>query len=406
MQAKCENSRNMKCNDSGSSDVAAGNSAKELRWQQWAAKALFFVGGFGSASWAPMVPMLKERLALTEDVLGMLLLCVGIGSLATMPFSGGAAGKWGCRRVLVIAGSFLGLVLVLLSMVQSLYMLVPLILLLGAFMGAIDVVVNVLAVIVEKRSGRRLMSGMHAFWSVGGFAGAGIFSIWLNVGFNHFQAALIAWGIILAILAVFRSHLLADRGEKKEGSLLAIPRGIVVFIGMIAFVAFLVEGAVMDWSGVFLISVKHFELSMAGVGFTVFSAAMLLMRLAGDWAVNRLGGAFVTIGGGLLACAGFVLLILAPDAWLLYVGFFIIGIGSANIVPVFYSLMGRQKVMPLNQAVSAASTMGYLGILMGPALIGFVADSTNLYVSFGLLGVLAFSQAVIAKYVMRSFSLS
>lgn len=382
------------------------NDENKMRWQQWAAKALFFVGGFGCASWAPMVPMLKARLALTEDVLGMLLLCVGIGSLLTMPLSGAAAGKWGCRRVLVTTGIFYGMVLVLLSMVQSVYMLVPLVLLLGALMGTVDVVVNVLAVIVEKKSGKRLMSGMHAFWSIGGFAGAGIFSVWLSAGLDHFQAALIAWGIILVLLAVFRPHLMTTGGEKRDGSILAIPRGIVIFIGMVAFVSFLVEGAVMDWGGVFLTSVKHFDMSMAGVGFTVFSAAMLIMRLTGDWVVNRLGGGVVTIGGAVLAGAGFVLLIAAPVAWLLYVGFFIIGIGSANIVPVFYSLMGKQKVMPVNQAVSAVSTLGYLGILMGPAVIGFVANSTSLYVSFGLLGALAFSQAVIATYVLRNFSLS
>lgn len=382
------------------------NDENKMRWQQWAAKALFFVGGFGCASWAPMVPMLKARLALTEDVLGMLLLCVGVGSLLTMPLSGAAAGKWGCRRVLVTTGIFYGMVLVLLSMVQSVYMLVPLVLLLGALMGTVDVVVNVLAVIVEKKSGKRLMSGMHAFWSIGGFAGAGIFSVWLSAGLDHFQAALIAWGIILVLLAVFRPHLMTTGGEKRDGSILAIPRGIVIFIGMVAFVSFLVEGAVMDWGGVFLTSVKHFDMSMAGVGFTVFSAAMLIMRLTGDWAVNRLGGGVVTIGGAVLAGAGFVLLIAAPVAWLLYVGFFIIGIGSANIVPVFYSLMGKQKVMPVNQAVSAVSTLGYLGILMGPAVIGFVANSTSLYVSFGLLGALAFSQAVIATYVLRNFSLS
>ena len=382
------------------------NDENKMRWQQWAAKALFFVGGFGCASWAPMVPMLKARLALTEDVLGMLLLCVGIGSLLTMPLSGAAAGKWGCRRVLVTTGIFYGMVLVLLSMVQSVYMLVPLVLLLGALMGTVDVVVNVLAVIVEKKSGKRLMSGMHAFWSIGGFAGAGIFSVWLSAGLNHFQAALIAWGIILVLLAVFRPHLMTIGGEKREGAILAIPRGIVVFIGMVAFVSFLIEGAVMDWGGVFLTSVKHFDMNMAGIGFTVFSAAMLIMRLTGDWVVNRLGGGVVTIGGAVLAGAGFVLLIAAPVAWLLYVGFFIIGIGSANIVPVFYSLMGKQKVMPVNQAVSAVSTLGYLGILMGPAVIGFVANSTSLYVSFGLLGALAFSQAVIATYVLRNFSLS
>lgn len=381
------------------------NDENKMRWQQWAAKALFFVGGFGCASWAPMVPMLKERLALTEDVLGMLLLCVGIGSLLTMPLSGAAAGKWGCRRVLVTTGIFYGMVLVLLSMVQSVYMLVPLVLLLGALMGTVDVVVNVLAVIVEKKSGKRLMSGMHAFWSIGGFAGAGIFSIWLSAGLNHFQAAMIAWGIILVLLAVFRPHLMTIGGEKREGAILAIPKGIVVFIGMVAFVSFLIEGAVMDWGGVFLTSVKHFDMNMAGIGFTVFSAAMLIMRLTGDWAVNRLGGGVVTIGGAVLAGAGFVLLIVAPVAWLLYLGFFIIGIGSANIVPVFYSLMGKQKVMPVNQAVSAVSTLGYLGILMGPAVIGFVANSTSLYVSFGLLGALAFSQAVIATYVLRNFSL-
>lgn len=381
------------------------NDENKMRWQQWAAKALFFVGGFGCASWAPMVPMLKARLALTEDVLGMLLLCVGIGSLLTMPLSGAAAGKWGCRRVLVITGIFYGMVLVLLSMVQSVYMLVPLVLLLGALMGTVDVVVNVLAVIVEKKSGKRLMSGMHAFWSIGGFAGAGIFSIWLSAGLNHFQAAMIAWGIILVLLAVFRPHLMTTGGEKREGAILAIPRGIVVFIGMVAFVSFLIEGAVMDWGGVFLTSVKHFDMNMAGIGFTFFSAAMLIMRLTGDWAVNRLGGGVVTIGGAVLAGAGFVLLIVAPVSWLLYLGFFIIGIGSANIVPVFYSLMGKQKVMPVNQAVSAVSTLGYLGILMGPAVIGFVANSTSLYVSFGLLGALAFSQAVIAKYVLRNFSL-
>lgn len=381
------------------------NDENKMRWQQWAAKALFFVGGFGCASWAPMVPMLKARLALTEDVLGMLLLCVGIGSLLTMPLSGAAAGKWGCRRVLVITGIFYGMVLVLLSMVQSVYMLVPLVLLLGALMGTVDVVVNVLAVIVEKKSGKRLMSGMHAFWSIGGFAGAGIFSIWLSAGLNYFQAAMIAWGIILLLLAVFRPHLMTTGGEKREGAILAIPRGIVVFIGMVAFVSFLIEGAVMDWGGVFLTSVKHFDMNMAGIGFTVFSAAMLIMRLTGDWAVNRLGGGVVTIGGAVLAGAGFVLLIVAPVAWLLYLGFFIIGIGSANIVPVFYSLMGKQKVMLVNQAVSAVSTLGYLGILMGPAVIGFVANSTSLYVSFGLLGALAFSQAVIATYVLRNFSL-
>ncbi len=375
-------------------------SAQEIKWQIWAAKAFFFIGGFGAATWAPLVPMLRESLQLTDDILGMLLLCVGIGSLLTMPFSGGAASKWGCRRVLVIASVLYGAVLTALSLTGSIWLLVPLILSLGATMGAVDVVVNVFAVNVEKNSGKRVMSGMHAFWSIGGFCGAGIFSIWLNMGLNHFQSVLIADVIILALMLTFFKHVVSEKEEgKKQGSMLVMPKGIIVFIGIVSFISFLEEGAMMDWGGVLLTTMKGFDMSMAGVGFTIFSAAMLLMRLTGDWAVNKLGGKAVTVGGGLVACCGFLLLVFAPINVLLYLGFFLIGIGSANIVPVFFSMMGKQKEMPVAQAVSSVSTMGYMGILAGPAAIGFVANATSLYVSFLMLAGLVFIQAMLSRYV-------
>lgn len=374
-------------------------SAREIKWQIWAAKAFFFIGGFGAATWAPLVPLLRERLQLTDDILGMLLLCVGIGSLLTMPISGSAAAKWGCRRVLMATAVGYAAVLLVLSQVQSLVFLVPMILCLGAMMGAIDVVVNVLAVMVERNARKRVMSGMHAFWSIGGFTGAGIFSIWLNVGLNHFQSVVIAALIIMVLMGIFFRHLLASGGEKHEGSMLVMPKGIVVFIGLAAFISFLQEGAMMDWGGVLLVTLKGMDMSMAGIGFTIFSAAMLLMRLSGDWIVGKLGGKIVTFGGALLACAGILLLVFAPYNWLLYSGFFLVGIGSANIVPVFFSMMGRQKEMPINQAVSAVSTLGYLGILAGPAVIGFVANISSLYVSFLLLAVLLLLQAILSRYV-------
>ena len=374
-------------------------SPKEIKWQIWAAKAFFFIGGFGAATWAPLVPLLRERLQLTDDILGMLLLCVGIGSLLTMPISGSAAAKWGCRRVLMATAVGYAVVLLVLSQVQSLPFLIPMILCLGAMMGAIDVVVNVLAVMVERNAKKRVMSGMHAFWSIGGFVGAGIFSIWLNVGLNHFQSVVIAALIIMVLMCIFFRHLLASGGEKHEGSMLVMPKGIVVFIGLAAFISFLQEGAMMDWGGVLLVTLKGMDMSMAGIGFTIFSAAMLLMRLSGDWIVNKLGGKLVTFGGALLACVGILLLVFAPYNWLLYAGFFLVGIGSANIVPVFFSMMGRQKEMPINQAVSAVSTLGYLGILAGPAVIGFVANISSLYVSFLLLAVLLLLQAILSRYV-------
>ncbi len=155
----------------------------------------------------------------------------------------------------------------------------------------------------------------------------------------------------------------------------------------------------MDWGGVLLTTMKGFDMSMAGVGFTIFSAAMLIMRLTGDWAVTKLGGKVITVGGGFIACGGFLLLVFAPINILLYLGFFLIGIGSANIVPVFFSMMGKQKEMPVAQAVSSVSTMGYMGILAGPAAIGFVANSTSLYVSFLMLAALVFVQAMLSRYV-------
>ena len=143
------------------------------------------------------------------------------------------------------------------------------------------------------------------------------------------------------------------------------------------------------------------DMSLAATGFMVFSAAMLLIRLTGDTIVTKLGDKAVAVGGSILALMGFLLLIFGFNAILLYTGFFLIGIGSANIVPIFFSLMGKQQDMPVNTAVPAVSTMGYLGILMGPAAIGFIAAHTNLLFSFGFLSLLVFLQTLIARYVYK-----
>lgn len=369
--------------------------------EQRATRAVFFIGGFGSASWAPLVPLLKERLAIGENVLGMLLLCIGIGSLLTMPLAGAAATRLGCRRVLTVACVAEAVLLFALSHVSTLWLAAVLLLGFGAFMGCLDATVNVAAVIVEKESGRRLMSGMHALWSVGGFVGAGLFGVWVGTcRLTPLVSTAIASGIMLGTIAYFRRYLIPYGGDA-GGRLIGMPRGIVTFIGIIACIAFLTEGAIMDWSGVFLRVERGFDLSLAGMGFTVFSAAMLVMRLVGDALVVKLGSECVVIGGLLVAFAGFLLVILAESTTVLYLGFFAIGVGSANVVPVFFSLMGKQEDMPISLAVPAVSTLGYLGVLMGPAAIGFLAHRTDLYVAFGFLAALVAMQAAIAAYVYR-----
>lgn len=371
--------------------------------QAHAVRAFFFIGGFGSASWAPLVPLLRERLAIGDDVLGMLLLCVGIGSLVTMPLAGVLSTRLGCRKVLTVTAVVYAAVLVAICAVDSLLLAVPVILLFGALMGCVDVVINVAAVIVEQGIGRRIMSGTHAFWSIGGFVGAGLYGVWVGaMGLAPMQSTLIAAGVILLFTGLFGSRLIPYGGG--GGRLIAIPRGIIVFIGIAAFIAFLSEGAVMDWSGVYLTTVRGFDLALAGVGFSVFSAAMFLMRLLGDAVVQRLGQRRVAVGGALLACAGILLVMFAPVDALLYAGFFAIGIGAANIVPVFFSLMGKQNVMPIGAAVSAVSTMGYLGILAGPAAIGLVSHLVNLQAAFGILAALCLLQACVGMHVFRRIS--
>lgn len=365
-----------------------------------AARAFFFIGGFGTATWAPLVPLLRERLMVGDDVLGMLLLCIGVGSLLTMPLSGALAMRLGCRRVVMTAAVLFAAILLLVSCVDALSLAVPIVLIFGAVMGCIDVVVNIVAVLVEKGIGRRIMSGMHAFWSLGGFAGAGLYGVWVGLlGLTPFQSTAIAAGLILLLTAVYGRHLIPYGGG--GGALLALPRGIIVFVGMTAFIAFLSEGAVMDWGGVYLTTVRGMDLALAGTGYSVFSAAMLMMRFLGDRVVQRIGALPVAVGGALLAFGGILLVMFAPVDALLYVGFFAIGIGSANIVPVFFSLMGRQNVMPVSAAVSAVSTMGYLGILAGPAAIGFVSSLTTLQTAFAMLAALSILQAAIGFYVFK-----
>ena len=369
--------------------------------EQWAVRALFFIGGFGSASWAPLVPYLKARLAIEDDVLGMLLLCVGIGSLVTMPISGTAAERFGCRKVLLAAGTLFAVLLLGLSVVDVLPLAAAILLLFGASMGAIDTVVNIAAVIVEQASGRRLMSGFHGFWSVGGFVGAGLFGLWVGtVGLTPLASTVIAAIIMGVVLLVARSGLL-PYGGGGGGALIAIPHGIVAFIGAIACIAFLVEGAVMDWGGVFLTTVRGMDMAMAGTGFAIFSAAMLVMRLTGDAIVNRLRQKAVVLGGTLCTMLGFLGVIYAPGA-LMYAGFFAIGVGAANVVPVFYSLLGRQTVMPLSTAVPAVSTLGYLGVLMGPAAIGFLAHAIGIADAFLFLAFLVAMEMGIAAYVFKT----
>jgi predicted MFS family arabinose efflux permease len=357
------------------------------RPEQVSTRIAFFIAGFGTAAWAPLVPFAKARTGIEDGALGLLLLCLGAGSIIAMPVAGGLAARFGCRRVLVVAALVICLTLPLLAVVSDLVLLGLVLFVFGAGVGSLDCTVNIQAVIVERASGRAMMSGFHGLFSVGGIAGAGGVSVALMLGASPLLASL---GVVVLILAaLFRAAPdLLPYGATGDGPAFAVPHGIVLFIGILCFVMFLTEGAVLDWSAVFLNSVHGVDPAYAGLGYAAFATTMTIGRLTGDRLVRSIRPSTVIALGALCAAAGLALATLG-QSWIVgLAGYALVGAGCANIVPVLYSAVGRQKVMPEHVAVPAISTLGYAGILAGPAAIGFVAHGSSLSIAFLIVAVL------------------
>jgi predicted MFS family arabinose efflux permease len=354
-----------------------------------ATRASFLVAGLGVAAWAPLVPYAKARLGVDDATLGLLLLCLGAGSVIFMPLAGILVGRSGCRRVIVAGGAVLCLVLPALAVAASVPLMGLALFAFGAAVGAIDVAMNAQAVIVEKAAARPLMSGFHALYSVGGIAGAAGVSAVLGLGLAPL-AAVAGVSIVLALLlAGSRPHLLpyAEHGGG-AAPLFVLPRGRVALIGLLCFVVFLAEGAMLDWGALYLTASHGFAPADAGIGYAAFAVAMTLGRLFGDRVVHALGGPKVLLAGGACAALGFVATILVPAGPAALAGFVLVGLGCSNIVPVLFTAAGRQTAMPSSHAVAAITTLGYAGILAGPAMIGLIAEATSLPAAFGLLAAL------------------
>ena len=205
------------------------------------------------------------------------------------------------------------------------------------------------------------------------------------------------------MLSAFAYAGLLPYGNKEASGtpLFVIPKGVVIFLGVLCFIVFLAEGAILDWSAVFLIASHDLDVSQAGLGYTVFATAMTVGRLTGDSVVAALGGTRVVLIGGLVAAAGFLLAVLAPIPILAFGGYLLIGLGASNIVPVFFTAAGQQKAMPASLAIAAITTLGYAGILIGPAAIGLVAQYANLGTAFLGIAALLLFVAVAGTRVTR-----
>lgn len=383
------------------------NSEQSINQQQPGKKAqaatrtTFFIAGFAIASWAPLVPFVKDRLAINDASLGMLLLSLGIGSLLTMPLAGLLTSKLGCRTVILMAGILLCLVLPMLTQADTLPLMAIALLFFGAAIGMIDVSMNIQAVIVEQASGQAMMSGFHGFFSVGGIAGAGGVSALLWLGLSPVMAILAMVALVLILLALAQSHLLRTTKQADKTPLFVIPRGGIMFIGLLCFIMFLAEGAILDWSALFLNAERGLNSAQAGIGYAAFSVAMTLGRLNGDRIVNALGRYAILAGGSLCAALGLLLTISIDSAITSIFGFVMVGIGASNVVPILFSIAGNQKIMPANLAIAAITTVGYAGILIGPTLLGFIAQISSLAMAFGGVALLLLFVSASARAAIR-----
>ncbi|CAI8710235.1 Uncharacterized MFS-type transporter YPO1221/y2967/YP_0917 [Pseudomonas sp. IT-P74] len=355
--------------------------------ERMSTRIAFLIAGLLMSAWAPLVPLVKARAGLDDGGLGLLLLGLGGGSIVAMPFAGYLTAHYGCRPVVIWATIVLCAVLALLSTVTWLPGLVIAVIIFGASMGMLDCAMNIQSVIVEKNSGQALQSGFHGLYSVGGIVGAGAMTALLTLGLDPLIAALCIVATVLGSLYKAAPALLTY-GTERGGPLFAVPRGIVLLLGTLCFIVFLTEGAMLDWSAVFLVSNRGLEPSIAGLGYASFAAAMTVGRLTGDAIVSKLGGVRVVALGGLCAAAGMIVS-LGIDGWpASLIGYALVGAGCSNIVPVLFTAVGRQQRMPQAVAIPAVISMGYAGILIGPVFIGAVAHLSTL--SFALGGLIVF----------------
>jgi predicted MFS family arabinose efflux permease len=363
-----------------------------------ATRLLFLVAGFGYGCWAPLVPLTKLKFGIDEHILGLLILCIGIGSITAMIVAGMLATRIGSKPILLGSGFGFALMLALLPLAGSTAVLACILFGFGAALGALDVAMNLHAVEVEKGADRPMMSGFHALFSIGGFAGAAFMTFLLSEQVNTVMGTVIC-AILMAVAMSVAAPRLLNTGATAGGPLFAVPRGLVLVLAILAGVTFLVEGALLDWSALLITEARLVPVAQGGIGYMIFSIAMTAGRLSGDWLSGRLGDLRTMLWGGLVALLGFVILLALAQPVLVLSGFAFIGLGCANIVPVLFRRAAAQTAMPAALAVTAVTTVGYAGILAGPAVIGFVAKATGLHAAFWMLAGLLVLVPLCARLV-------
>ncbi|GAB3678171.1 MFS transporter [Actinocorallia lasiicapitis] len=361
----------------------------------------FALCGLLCGVWVARMPALTDKFGLSAGSVGVVLLVWGLAAIVAMQALQRVIARTGSRRVLRVAAPLTAVSVLLVALAPTFPLLLAAGALFGMTFGVTDVAMNAQGSVVERAHKRPLMSGMHAGWCVGAMSGGLFGALTAGLGWSFTQAVLVAGIIGLpAALALGRTYLADPPALTAVGS--AGARGkrlplIVYLLGALAFLAFMAEGAIADWSGLLLRDELHAAEAVAALGYPLFEAAMLCGRLVGDRIRTRVGTRLLLTAAGFGTAVGMSVVLLAPNVPFALAGFFLTGLMVCTIVPTMISLAGT--VAPGRSAASVAQvgTMGYGGLLLGPVLIGFLAESTSLHLALGIVILLALAIALTAR---------
>ncbi|MBM6704839.1 MFS transporter [Sutterella massiliensis] len=369
----------------------------------WAARIGFFAGGFTVASWAPLIPFVQSQLALEPYVLGFLLLGLGVGSFVGMPLAGKLTEHLGARNAILLSGLASCFLLVVLSLVPSLYVECAALLAYGVTLGCLEVSVNIYGTHLENRNKSRLMSGLHAAYSVGEVVSAAALTALFVLGLAPSQAVstlmvLLALTMV-ALLRRIENHPIEAPEKPKDRRGAPALSGPVSVLAAVCAVIFLTEGSMLDWSAIYLRDFADVPQEMSAVGYTLFVIAMAFSRLMGDKLAMKFGAVTMLSAGICIMLATLLALVVYPQPAVALLSLFLMGLGIANIAPIVISAASRTASMDSVKAITAVTTVGYGGLLAGPALIGAVSSALSLQIAFlAVCALLAVSLILVRRH--------
>ena len=361
-----------------------------MTYSRIAISLFFFLHGLCFSSWGSRIPDISRTHDLSEGTLGTLLLMLPIGSILSMPIASFLTARFGSKIILTVAIPLYASALAVVGFAPSLPLLVGSLILFGLISNHVNVSLNTQAIKLESAYHRPIMASLHGLWSLAGFVGAGVGGVMIKFNMLPYEHFLTITLLAYIITVFMCRHLIVDSGKKSTGQKFSfkLPSKEVALLGVIAFLSMLCEGAMFDWSGVYFHKVLNLEGPMMTAGYVAFMSTMAGTRFVADFVKEKIGFRKILLVSGLLVGSGLFIATGLNNFYACIVGFLMVGSGVSAVVPLTFSESGRVSPENPSGAVAIISTIGFLGFLFGPPVIGWIAELSSLRFSFFLIGLM------------------